>query len=459
MPATSTSSSPSLEKSLPHSLDAEQAVLGAILIDNKLFDQASSHVGMEDFYLPGHRQIFAKMAMLSAGSRPMDLVTLTELLEREGMLEEAGGAAYLSSLLDGVPRSSNIEHYARIVKEKSLLRKLIHSTNSILMRSLSAEESPGELLEDAEKVIFEISQERVHKGFVELQHLLPDTYKYIETLYQRKELITGVATGFIDLDQMTSGLQSTDLVIVAARPGCGKTSLALNVAQHAAIAQRKTVGVFSLEMGAQQLVTRLLCAEARVDSHKVRSGRLSKQDWKELARALNHLSQARIFIDDTPGITVLELRSKARRLKAEHGLDLLVVDYLQLMSGKGGAGERFESREKEIANISRSLKGLAKELNLPVLALSQLNRAPEQRRGNHRPQLSDLRESGSLEQDADVVLFIYREDMYKKPEDLDEESGVAEIIIGKQRNGPTGSVRLAFIEQWTKFENLAYESE
>ncbi len=327
------------------------------------------------------------------------------------------------------------------------------------MRGLAAEESPGELLEDAEKAIFEISQERIRQGFVELQHLLPETYKHIETLYERKELVTGVSSGFIDLDHMTSGLQSTDLIIVAARPGCGKTSFALNIAQHAAIAQRKTVGLFSLEMGAQQLVTRLLCAEARVDSHKVRSGRLAKADWKELARALNHLSQARIFIDDTPGISILELRSKARRLKAEHDLDLLVIDYLQLMSGKSGDGQRFESREKEIANISRSLKGLAKELNLPVIALSQLNRAPEQRRGNHRPQLSDLRESGSLEQDADVVMFIYREDMYKKPEDLDEESGVAEIIIGKQRNGPTGTVRLAFIEQWTKFENLAYDSQ
>ncbi len=459
MPATSPSSSQTLENTLPHSQEAERAVLGAILIDNQLFDQAAGVVSMEDFFLPGHRQIFAKMAMLSASGQPLDLITLTDLLKREGMLEEAGGASSIASLMDGVPRSSNIEHYARIVKDKALLRKLIHSSNTILMRGLAAEESPGELLEDAEKAIFEISQERIRQGFVELQHLLPETYKHIETLYERKELVTGVSSGFIDLDHMTSGLQSTDLIIVAARPGCGKTSFALNIAQHAAIAQRKTVGLFSLEMGAQQLVTRLLCAEARVDSHKVRSGRLAKADWKELARALNHLSQARIFIDDTPGISILELRSKARRLKAEHDLDLLVIDYLQLMSGKSGDGQRFESREKEIANISRSLKGLAKELNLPVIALSQLNRAPEQRRGNHRPQLSDLRESGSLEQDADVVMFIYREDMYKKPEDLDEESGVAEIIIGKQRNGPTGTVRLAFIEQWTKFENLAYDSQ
>ncbi len=458
MPATAPSNL-TPEKALPHSNDAERAVLGAILLDNQLFDQAAGKVSREDFYTPGHRRIFAKMAMLSARSEPMDLVTLVEALERDRELEEAGGATYLSSLMDGVPRLSNIEQYAEIVKEKSLLRKLIHASNSILNRGLSGEETPGELLEDAEKAIFEISQQRVHRGFVELEHLLPDTYKYIQTLYERKELVTGVATGFIDLDQMTSGLQPTDLIIVAARPGCGKTSLALNIAQHAAIAARQKVGLFSLEMGAQQLVTRLLCAEARVDSHKVRSGRLSKQDWKELARALSHLSQARIFVDDTPGISVLELRSKARRLKAEHGMDLLVIDYLQLMSGKSGEGQRFESREKEIANISRSLKGLAKELNVPVLALSQLNRAPEQRRGNHRPQLSDLRESGAIEQDADVVMFIYREDMYTKPEDLDEETGVAELIIGKQRNGPTGSVRLAFIEQWTKFENLAYESE
>ncbi len=449
----------SLHKTLPHSDDAERAVLGAVLLDNKLFDQASEILSGEDFYLPAHRQIFTKMALLSAESQAIDSLTLREQLKRDERLEEVGGASYIASLLDGVPRTSNIENYARIVKEKALLRRLIHSANSILIRSFNDEEGAGELLEEAEKAIFEIGQERVGSGFVELQNLLPETYKYIETLYQRKELITGVATGFIELDNMTSGLQESDLIIVAARPGCGKTSFALNIAQYAAIKHRQKVGIFSLEMASQQLVTRLLCAEARVDSHRVRSGRLSRQDWQELAKAMSHLSQAPIFIDDTPGVTILELRSKARRLKAEHGLDLLIVDYMQLMSGKSGDGTRFESREKEIAHISRSLKGLAKELRVPLIAVSQLSRAPEQRTGNHRPQLSDLRESGSIEQDADVVLFIYREDMYKKKEELDDEEGVAEIIIGKQRNGPTGRVKLAFIREHTKFENLAYEAE
>ena len=450
-----------LEKGLPHNPDAERAVLGAVLLDNQLFDQATEIIGAEDFYLPAHSKIYTKMSLLSAASKPIDPVTMIEELQKDSQVEEVGGVAYLASLVDGVPKLSNVQDYARIVKEKSILRKLIHSANSILMRGFSNEESAAELLEQAEKAIFDISQERLTGGFAQLQTLLPDTYRHIESLYQRKELITGVATGFIDLDNMTSGFQPTDLIIIAARPGCGKTSLALNIAQHAAIAHRKTVGVFSLEMSSQQLVTRLLCSEARVDSHKVRSGRLSKQDWGELAKAMGHLSQANMFIDDTPGISIMEMRSKARRLKAEHGLDLLIIDYLQLMSGKSGDGQRFESREKEIANISRSLKGMAKELRVPLVALSQLSRAPEQRSGPQKgkPQLSDLRESGSLEQDADVVLFIYREDMYKQPEELEEESGVADIIIGKQRNGPTGTVKLAFIEQWTKFENLAYESQ
>ncbi len=450
-----------LEKSLPHSAEAERAVLGAVLLDNRLFDQAAEVIRAEDFYVPAHSKIYVKMSQLSAVSRPIDSLTLHEELQKDSQVEEVGGIAYLASLLDGVPRLSNIQHYAQIVKEKSILRKLIHSANSILVRSFSNEESPTELLEEAEKAIFDISQERLSSGFLQLQSLLPETYRHIESLYQRKEMITGVATGFIEMDNMTSGLQPTDLIIIAARPGCGKTSFALNIAQYAAIAHGKTVGVFSLEMSSQQLVTRLLCAEARVDSHKVRTGRLSKQDWGLLAKAMSHLSQARMFIDDTPGISIMEMRSKARRLKAEHGLDLLIVDYLQLMSGKSGDGQRFESREKEIANISRSLKAMAKELKVPLVALSQLSRAPEQRRGDQqgKPQLSDLRESGSLEQDADVVLFIYREDMYKSAEELQEEEGVAQIIIGKQRNGPTGIVKLAFIEQWTKFENLAYETQ
>jgi len=447
-----------LEKSLPHSVEAEKAVLGAILLDNQLFDQAAEILAQDDFYADANRTIYKRMGILSADARAIDSVTLREELLKESQLEAVGGAAYIASLLDGVPRISNLEHYARIVKEKSLLRKLIHSTNEILIRSFSADEDPMVLLERAESAIFQISEERVKGGFVQLPDLLSKTYKHIETLYQKKELITGLATGFVKLDQMTSGFQDSDLIILAARPGMGKTSLALNVAQYAATRNKKTIGLFSLEMAAEQLVMRLLCSEARVDSHKARSGFLSKDDWKDLAKALGRLAEARIFIDDTPGISVVEMRSKARRLKAEHGLDLLIVDYLQLMSGSSGTRRGYENRQQEISAISRSLKGLAKELGIPVLALSQLSRAPEQRRGDHKPQLSDLRESGSIEQDADVVLFVYREDLYKKDEDQ-ADTGVAEIIVGKQRNGPTGIIDLAFISQWTKFENLAYEAE
>ena len=459
MPPTMATSDITLEKILPHSAEAERAVLGAIILDNVLFDQAASLLRMDDFHLPAHREIFSRMFSLSATSQSIDTLTLREALERNEKLAHIGGATYLSSLIEGVPRLSNLEQYARIVKEKSIRRKLIHSAHSILERGYSEQEASAELLDEAERSIFEISQERVDKSFVKLETLLPDAYQQIQAAYERKELLTGIATGFIELDNLTSGLQPTELTIIAARPGLGKTSLALNIGQHATMVAGKTVGLFSLEMGAAQLVTRLLCSQARVDSHRVRSGRLSKEDWGELAKTMGHIDQAPFFIDDTPGISILEMRSKARRLKAEHGLDLLMVDYMQLMSGKSGEQTRYESREKEISAISRSLKNLAKELDIPIIALSQLSRAPEQRKGAQmgRPQLSDLRESGSIEQDADVVIFIYREDMYKKEEDLEDESGVAQIIVAKQRNGPVGTVKLAFIDQWTKFENLAYD--
>ena len=448
-----------LEKSLPHSAEAERAVLGAVLLDNTLFDQTSEILIPGDFYLESHRCIFSTMERLSSDSRVIDSLTLREALKKDNTLEAVGGVTYIASLLDGVPRVSSVDHYARIVKEKSLLRKLIHSANEILLRGISNEEDPLELLERAEKSIFEIGQEKIKSGFVQLQDLLTESYENIESLYQRKELITGVSTGFVDLDRLTSGFQPADLIIVAARPGLGKTSLVVNIAQYAAIQDAKAVGIFSLEMTAQQLVTRMLCAEARVDSHKVRSGYLSKEDWNRLAKTMSKLARAQVFVDDTPGISIVEMRSKARRLKAEHGLDLLIVDYLQLMSGTStGTRVRYENRQQEISAISRSLKAMAKELQVPLIAVSQLSRAPEQRRGDHRPQLSDLRESGSIEQDADLVLFIYREDLYKKEEDL-EEQGVVQLIIGKQRNGPTGVVKLAFIEQWTKFENLARELE
>ncbi len=448
-----------MEKSLPHSPEAERAVLGAILLENALFDQTSEMLTREDFYLENHRNIFSTMERLSSDTRAIDLLTLREELQKQNELEAVGGAAYVASLLDGVPRVSSVMHYARIVKEKSLLRKLIHSANEILVRGFSNEEDPLELLERAEKSIFNISQENIQGGFVQLQDLLTESYANIESLYERKELISGLPTGFHQLDRLTSGLRPSEIIIVAARPGLGKTSLVVNIAQNAASEHQKVVGIFSLEMAAQQLVTRMLCSEARVDSHKMRSGYLSKDDWKRLAKTMSKLARAQIFIDDTAGISVVEMRSKARRLKAEHGLDLLIVDYLQLMSGSSpNSRGRFENRQQEISTISRSLKGLAKELNIPLIAVSQLSRAPEQRKGDHRPQLSDLRESGSIEQDADLVLFLYREDLYKKEENPDEE-GIVQVIIGKQRNGPTGVVKLAFIDQWTKFENLARELE
>lgn len=442
-----------LEKSLPHSLDAERAVLGAILLDNRLYDQAAELLTDGDFYSDGHRRIFHKMELLSAGSRAIDSVTLREELQKTNELEGVGGIAYLASLVDGVPRISNLAHYARIVKEKSVLRQLIRSSNQIMLRSFAADEDPLALLEDAERSIFEISQERVQRGFVPLSEVLTKTWDHIQVLDQRKELVTGVATGYTKLDEMTSGLQPSDLIILAGRPAMGKTSFALNIAQHAAIEEQKRVGIFSLEMSAEQLTMRLLCGEARVDSHRIRRGYPSKSDWKDLARALGKLAKAKIYIDDSPGITIVEMRSKCRRLTAEHGLDLIVVDYLQLMSG---GQSRAENRQQEISTISRSLKGLAKELSIPVLALSQLSRAPEQRTGNHRPQLSDLRESGSIEQDADVVLFVYREDVYRKNSE-EADTGIAEIIVGKQRNGPQGTVKLAFISEWTRFENPAPE--
>ncbi len=455
--------SSTLEKTLPHSAEAERAILGAVLLDNEVFDQAAELLVSEDFYLESHRRIFDTIVSLAGVSRAIDILTLREELTRRNDLDAVGGVAYIASLLDGVPRVANIKHYAGIVKEKSTLRKLIHSANRILERSFSDTEAPRDLLEDAEKTIFQISQERDRTGFAPLEELLRSAHRHVERLSEHKGVLTGVATGFTELDRMLSGLQDSDLIIIAARPGMGKTSLALNIAQHVTLKQQKVVGVFSLEMSSLQLALRLLCSEARVDSHKMRSGFLSQQDWPLIAGALSRLSQARLFIDDTPGISLLEMRSKARRLDSEQrrlgpkkkGLDLLIVDYLQLMSGEVSGRRRQENRQQEISNISRSLKALAKELNIPLIAISQLSRAVEQRRGSHEPRLSDLRESGSIEQDADVVLFIFRESFYMKEEDVDDEDRYAQIIIGKQRNGPTGRVKLAFVDKWTRFENLA----
>jgi replicative DNA helicase len=442
-------------RTLPHNLDAEKSVLGAILINNEAFNHAAELIDARDFFRDAHRRIFDRMVTLSERGDAIDFVTLKEELGRAGELEEVGGPAYIASLADGVPKSANIEYYARIVKEKSTLRSLIHSANRIIADAYEAEQEPDLLLDEAERAIFAIAEDRIRAGFVPLRDLVQGSFATIEKLQQHKGMVTGVPTGFIDLDEMTSGLQPSDLVLVAARPSMGKTSFVLNIAQHIGTQTDMTVGFFSLEMSKEQLFMRMLTSEARIDAHRFRSGFLSEKDYGRLSQALGTLAEARVFIDDTASLGVLEMRAKARRLKAEHGLHLLVVDYIQLMQGRG----RFESRQQELASISRSLKGLAKELTVPIVALSQLSRAPETR-SDHRPQLSDLRESGALEQDADVVMFIYREDQYRDSEGQPNQDaeGVAEIIVGKQRNGPTGSLKLAFIQEHTRFENLAHGS-
>jgi replicative DNA helicase len=434
-----------LEKGLPSNIEAERSILGAILLDNTVCNQAIELMRREDFFLDSHRRIFEKMVALTERGAPIDLVTLTDELRRSAEFEQVGGATYIASLIDGVPRTDTIEPYARIVKSKAMLRRLITAANQIIARAVDEEDDPDVIIDQAEQMIFQIAEDRVRQGFQYIGDVAHRRLEQIEQMAGRPEMITGVPTGFTDFDQMTSGLQRQDLIIVAARPSQGKTALALNMAQYAA-KNGITVGIFSLEMSAEQLVSRLLCSEARVDAHRLRTGYLNREEWARLADALRRLCETQIYIDDTPGVGVLEMRAKSRRLKAEHGLDLLIVDYLQLMSGRG----RIESRQQEVSQISRDLKGLAKELDMPVMALSQLSRAPEMR-SDHRPQLSDLRESGAIEQDSDVVCFIYREEVYDQKA---ENQGKAELIVAKQRNGPTGSVELAFLKEYTRFENM-----
>ena len=392
------------------------------------------------------------MMDLADSSRSIDLITLTEELGRNGELETIGGAAYVTGLLDGVPDRPSIEHYIRIVRDKSLLRGLIHTATAAIARASEQGDSAEEILNDTEAQIFQLSEKRIGRGFMGVSEIVRESFGSVDALLQRGQRITGLATHYTDLDEMTSGLQRSDLVIIAARPSMGKTAFAMNIAENAAIEDQKVVGMFSLEMSREALLLRLLCSKARVDSHKMRTGSLWRDDMDKVVRAMDQLAQAPIFIDDTPGISLSEMRAKARRLQQSQGaLDLIIVDYLQLMSG---GSRRYENRTQEVSAISRGLKALAKELAVPVVALSQLSRAPESRgAGDHRPQLADLRESGSIEQDADVVAFIFREEVYK-PDDpaLD---GVAEIIIRKQRNGPTGTVKMAFLKSSTRFELLA----
>jgi replicative DNA helicase len=447
-----------LDRSLPASPDAERAVLGAVLLDNSTYSQAAEHLGADDFSLDSHRRIYLRMMELAESSRPIDFVTLTEQLGQHKEIEAVGGVAYVTSLTDGLPRVKNIEQYVRIVKDKALLRSLIHAASSAIQKAYEQDAPAEEIVDAAETAIFQISEKRIGVGFQGITEIVKDSFGSIDKLYERGQRITGLETHFEDFDNLTSGLQKSDLVIVAARPSMGKTAFAINIAENAAVMDKKVVGVFSLEMSRESLLLRLLCSQSRVDSHKLRTGFLSREDRGKLVAGLGALLEAPIFIDDTPGITISEMRAKSRRLQQSQGrLDLIIVDYLQLVSGTpAGGGRRYENRTQEVSAISRGLKAMAKDMRCPVVALSQLSRAPETRTGNNRPQLSDLRESGSIEQDADVVGFIFREEVYK-PED-EELHGKAELIIAKQRNGPTGCVNLTFLKQLTRFENRASES-
>jgi replicative DNA helicase len=446
------------DRTVPHNLEAERALLGSILLDNGALNSALEILSKEDFYSEAHRLIFEKMIVLSEKSRTIDLVTLSEELSRDGWLEKSGGAGYLAALTDGVPIGTlaAVGEYCRIVKEKSTVRRLINASNNVISRCLEGTDDPETLIDLAQSQVFDIAEQRVQSGFATIREIVKTSFGRIDVLFDRGQRVTGIETGFVDLDSMTSGLQAGELIVIAARPSLGKTALALNIAAHAAIEGRKLVGMFSLEMSKESLVIRLLCSEARIDSHKLRTGFSSREDWKKMTEALGRLSEAPLYIEDTPALSIMQIRAKARRMKAEKGLDLLIVDYLQLVSGHG----RFENRTQEVSYISRGLKSIAKELHVPVLALSQLSRAPEQRPGQ-RPQLSDLRESGSIEQDADVVIFIFRERKSAEEQEGDEEfvhgGSETRLIIGKQRNGPTGEVPVVFLKPYAKFENKAPE--
>ncbi len=446
----------SLERSLPNSAEAERAILGGIILDNGLISQAIELLRPEDFYVPSHRRIFVAMTALFERGGEINPILIGEELKKENALESVGGISFITNLTYGLPHSTNIAHYAKVVRGKSMLRQLIRAANKITQEALEQEDEPELILDHAEHAIFELADERLRQGFVHVKPVAQELLEKIQEMEGRSSVLTGLTTGFADLDTLTSGLQRQDLIIVASRPSMGKTSLALMLAENAAIhVPGAVVGMFSLEMSKEALVMRMLCSQANIDAQRFRNGFLSRAEWTQLGKSLITLSDTKIFLDDSAGITVLEMRAKARRLAAEQKrLDLIVVDYLQLMSG---SAKRFESRQQEVSQISRELKGLAKELNVPLVALSQLSRAPESR-SDHRPQLADLRESGALEQDADVVAFIYRPEQYKSPEERDsmpdDEKNVAELIVAKQRNGPTDTVRLRFTPSSMRFDNL-----
>lgn len=435
----------------PQNLEAEQCVLGAVLLQNGALLKVIEILTEKDFYREAHQKIYSALLTLLDRNEPQDLITIINLLKERHQLDEVGGPAYLAGLTDNVPATANIVHYAQIVRKKSILRQLISVNTEIAARCYEEQDDIDELLNEVEQTIFEISRAKSSQSIHPLNSVIKNTFKTVVSLFERKELITGVPTGFDDFDKMTAGLQSSDLIIIAGRPSMGKTALALNMAQKIAIQHTTPVAIFSLEMSKEQLGMRLLCSESKVDAHQLRTGFFNDSDWPKLTQAAGRLSSAPVFIDDTPSISVLEVRAKARRLKTEHNLGLIIVDYLQLMRGRDRVDQR--NREQEISEISRSLKAMAKELYIPVIALSQLNRSLENR-SDRRPQLSDLRESGAIEQDADLICFIYRDEVYNKKED-NPYRGIAELIIGKQRNGPTGTIKLTFLAKYSTFENYA----
>ena len=433
----------------PHNIEAEQSVLGSMIMDHDAVITASERLRSDDFYRPDHAQIFAAIMELYTTGNPIDLVTIQDKLIQKGVFEQVGGLGYLADLANSVPTSAHIKQYAKIVQEKSTLRKLIKASTDISAKSFEGEEPLDHIMNFAEKSIFDILQNKKTEDFTGIDEIILTSIEKIEEAHKSKGGITGIETGFIDLDHRTAGLQPSDLILVAARPSMGKTAFSLNIIQTAGIKNKKSVAVFSLEMSKDQLVSRMLCAEAMVDSQKARTGMLEPADWERIGQSLPNITNSRIYIDDTPGINVMDMRAKCRRLKMEKGLDLIMIDYLQLMSG---VGDSSTSRQQEISDISRSLKALAREMQAPVIALSQLSRACEQRT-DHRPMLSDLRESGAIEQDADVVMFLYRDEYYHPDT---EKKNVGEVIIAKQRNGPTGTVELAWLGQYTKFANLQH---
>lgn len=432
-------------KSLPQSIEAEQAILGAMMIDRTAIARAAEALSYEDFYRDSHKTIFKSIVEMFQKDEAVDQVTLTEYLKASDRLEKSGGISYINEIVEGVLTSANVKEYIKIVADKATLRKLIKSSTEIIENCYNKQEDVSGVIDGAEKKIFDISETKNSGEFEHIGEVLERGLADIEKLYNNKGEITGVGSGFKDLDEKTSGFQSGDMVLIAARPSMGKTTFALNIAEHAALKEGKSVVIFSLEMSKEQLAYKLLCSQASVDMLSLRTGQLEDKDWENIAKAAGPLSSAKIYIDDTAGVSIMEMRSKCRKLKIEYGVDLILIDYLQLMSGSGE-----ESRQQEVSEISRNIKAIAKEMKCPVIALSQLSRAPEQR-ADHRPMLSDLRESGSIEQDADLVMFLYRDEYYNKET---EDKNVGECIIAKQRNGPVGTVKLAWLGQYSRFGNL-----